>query len=115
MPDDAPDDLAPYAEMLASMGAESRLRILRLLLRAHPNGATAGEIAAALDISASTLSHHLERLKRERLVAVKREGTYLRYTAHTQALEALLRFLHAECRAGGSVITLGASPNDRTI
>ena len=45
----------------------------------------------------STLSHHLEKLKNEELVAVRREGTYLRYTANTKALEDLLGFLYAEC------------------
>ena len=50
-----------------------------------------------LDITNSTLSHHLEKLKNEELVAVEREGTFLRYRANTEALEELLGFLYAEC------------------
>jgi ArsR family transcriptional regulator len=50
-----------------------------------------------LAISASTLSHHLEKLKHEDLVTVSREGTFLRYKANTEALQALLTFLYAEC------------------
>jgi ArsR family transcriptional regulator len=79
------------------MGTEPRLRILRLLLSAHPEGLVVGEIIAELEISASTLSHHLDKLKNEDLVAVSREGTFLRYTANTEALQELLGFLYAEC------------------
>jgi len=86
-----------YADMLAAMGAEPRLRILRLLLSAHPEGLVVGDIAGELNIPASTLSHHLEKLKNEDLVRIRREGTFLWYSANTQALEDLLGFLYAEC------------------
>ena len=91
------EDIARYADMLAAMGTEPRLRIMRLLLSAHPNGMVVGEIGAELEISPSTLSHHLEKLKNESLVAVRREGTYLWYSASTKALEELVGFLYAEC------------------
>ena len=45
----------------------------------------------------SSLSHHLEKLKNEDLVSVKRESTFLRYSANTKTLEDLLGFLYAEC------------------
>ena len=79
------------------MGTEPRLRIMRLLLAAHPAGMVVGEIGEELEIANSTLSHHLEKLKNEGLVAVRREGTFLRYTADTAALQDLLGFLYAEC------------------
>jgi DNA-binding transcriptional ArsR family regulator len=88
---------ARYARMLAAMGTQPRLAIVRLLLAAHPEGLVVGEIAAELGIANSTLSHHLDKLKTEDLVKVQREGTFLRCTAHTAALEALLGFLYAEC------------------
>ena len=88
---------ARCADMLAAMGTEPRLRIVRLLLSAHPDGMVVGEIGSELDIPSSTLSHHLEKLKNEDLVRVRREGTYLWYSANTQALEELLGFLYAEC------------------
>ena len=91
------EDIARYADMLAAMGTEPRLRIVRLLLSAHPEGMVVGEIGAELEISPSTLSHHLEKLKHERLVTVRREGTYLWYSASTKALEELVGFLYAEC------------------
>jgi DNA-binding transcriptional ArsR family regulator len=90
-------DVARFADMLAAMGTEPRLRIVRLLLAAHPAGVVAGELSTELDIAPSTLSHHLDRLKREGVVRMRREGTFLWYTANTAALEALLRFLYAEC------------------
>jgi len=93
----ADDRTATYADRFAALGAEPRLRILRALLAAHPEGMVVGEIQQELDIAASTLSHHLEKLKHEDLVTVRRESTFLRYTANTAALEELLGFLYAEC------------------
>ena len=83
--------------MLSAMGTEPRLRIIRLLLSAHPEGLVVGDIQSELDIPNSTLSHHLEKLKNEDLVNVRRESTFLRYTANTEALQELLQFLYAEC------------------
>ncbi|MGA2883235.1 MAG: metalloregulator ArsR/SmtB family transcription factor [Bryobacteraceae bacterium] len=85
------------ADMFSAMGAEPRLRIVRLLLSAHPEGLVVGEIGEELNIPASTLSHHLEKLKNEDLVRVRREGTFLWYSANTDALQDLLGFLYAEC------------------
>lgn len=90
-------DVARFADMFTALGAEPRLRILRLLLSAHPDGLVVGEIQAELEASASTLSHHLDKLKNEDLVHVTREGTFLRCTANTDALQELLSFLYAEC------------------
>ena len=90
-------ETARYADMLSAMGTEPRLRIMRMLLSAHPNGMVVNEIGAELDIAPSTLSHHLEKLKHEDLVTVRREGTFLWYSANAQALEGLLGFLYAEC------------------
>ncbi len=85
------------ADMFSAMGTEPRLRIMRLLLSAHPEGLVVGEIQTELDIPNSTLSHHLEKLKNEGLVNVRRESTFLHYTANTEALQELLQFLYAEC------------------
>jgi ArsR family transcriptional regulator, arsenate/arsenite/antimonite-responsive transcriptional repressor len=89
--------LAKYADMLSAMGTEPRLRIMQLLLSAHPDGLVVGDIQSELEIPSSTLSHHLEKLKNEGLVRVHRESTFLRYKANTEALQELLQFLYAEC------------------
>jgi ArsR family transcriptional regulator, arsenate/arsenite/antimonite-responsive transcriptional repressor len=85
------------ADMFSAIGAEPRLRVVRLLLSAHPEGLVVGEIGSELNIPASTLSHHLDKLKNEDLVRVRREGTFLWYSANTDALQDLLSFLYAEC------------------
>jgi DNA-binding transcriptional ArsR family regulator len=90
-------DVARYADMFSAMGAEARLRIMQLLLSAHPEGLVVSEIQEELGIPNSTLSHHLDKLKSENLVKVQRESTFLRYTANTEALQELLQFLYAEC------------------
>jgi DNA-binding transcriptional ArsR family regulator len=91
------EEVARYADMLAAMGTEPRLRIMQLLLSAHPDGLVVGEIQSELGIPNSTLSHHLEKLKNEGLVKVRRDSTFLWYTAQTEALQELLGFLYAEC------------------
>jgi len=85
-----PEDITRFADMLAAIGTEHRLRITQLLLTAHPDGMVAG---------ASNLSHHLEKLKHEGVVTVQREGSFLRYTVDTDALQELLTFLFSECCA----------------
>ncbi|HUI57056.1 MAG TPA: helix-turn-helix domain-containing protein [Bryobacteraceae bacterium] len=113
------EDIARYADMFAAMGSEQRLRILRLLLAAHPGGLVVGEIQEETEITGSNLSHHLEKLKNEGLVQVKREGTFLRYTANTGALQQLLGFLYAECCTRSAAIkpaiaAVGRVDNPRT-
>ncbi|MGC2170123.1 MAG: metalloregulator ArsR/SmtB family transcription factor [Candidatus Sulfotelmatobacter sp.] len=91
------DRVTKYADMFSAMGTEPRLRIMQLLLSAHPEGLVVGDIQGELEIPNSTLSHHLDKLRSEELVEVQREGTFLRYTANTGALQELLQFLYAEC------------------
>ena len=93
----AAEQVARYADMFSAMGTEARLRIMQLLLSAHPEGLVVGEIQEELEIPNSTLSHHLDKLKSEGLVQVQRESTFLRYTANTDALQEVLQFLCAEC------------------
>lgn len=91
------EQVTKYADMLSAMGTEPRLRIMQLLLSAHPEGLVVGDIQEELEIPNSTLSHHLDKLKNENLVQVKRESTFLRYTANTEALQELMQFLYSEC------------------
>ena len=91
------EPITKYADMFSAMGTEARLRIMQLLLTAHPEGLVVGEIQEELGIPGSTLSHHLDKLRNEDLVRVQRESTFLRYTANTEALQELLKFLYAEC------------------
>ena len=87
------EQVAKFADMFSAIGTEARLRIMQLLLFAHPDGLVVCEIQEELEIPNSTLSHHLDKLKNEGLVQVHRESTFLRYTADTDALQQLLQFL----------------------
>lgn len=114
-----PERIVRYADMFAAMGAEPRLRILQLLLTAHPDGLVVGDIQDELGIPASTLSHHLDKLKNEGLVLVRREGTFLWYMANTETLQELINFLYAECCtrnkaiAPDQLITIGPEPKGK--
>jgi ArsR family transcriptional regulator, arsenate/arsenite/antimonite-responsive transcriptional repressor len=105
-----------FADMFAAMGAEPRLRIVQLLLTAHPKGLIVGEIQSELGIPPSTLSHHLDKLRNEELVRVRREGSFLWYTANTDSLQELINFLYAECCTRnkavepGELVTIGTIP-----
>jgi DNA-binding transcriptional ArsR family regulator len=98
------EQIIRYADMFSAMGTESRLRIMRLLLSAHPEGMIASDVGKELGISASNLSHHLDKLKNEGLVKVRREGTFLWYSANSEALQELLGFLYAECCTRNKVV-----------
>jgi ArsR family transcriptional regulator, arsenate/arsenite/antimonite-responsive transcriptional repressor len=98
------EKIAKYADMFAAMGTGARLRIMQLLLSAHPDGMVVSEIQEELDIPNSTLSHHLDKLRMEDLVKVKRESTFLRYSANTYALQEVLQFLYAECCTRNKVV-----------
>ena len=100
----ATDRTERYADMFAALGAEPRLRIVRLLLAAHPDGMVVGEIQEETDMAGSTLSHHLEKLKNDDLVIAEREKAFIRYRANTPVLEELLGFLYAECCTRNKVV-----------
>lgn len=93
-----------FADMFSAMGTEARLRIMQLLMTAEPQGLVVGDIQSELEIPNSTLSHHLDKLKNEGLVTVRRDGTFLWYRANTDALKDLLGFLYAECCTRNRVV-----------
>ncbi len=95
-----PQQVTHFADMFSAMGAEPRLRIMQLLLSAHPDGMIVGDISDELDIPGSTLSHHLDKLKNENLVKVRRESTFAGSGERRSAADAfefsLCRMLYAE-------------------
>ena len=93
------------SEMFAAIAAEPRLQTLRLLFAAHPLGLTVTEIQASIAMPGSTRSHHLDRLKSQDLVQVRREGTFLRYSANVVTIQHLLGFLARECDHLGTLPT----------
>jgi len=97
-------ETARYADMFAALGAEPRLQIVRLLLSAHPDGMIVSDIQSELDIPNSTLSHHLEKLRMEGLVNVRKDKQWLWYSANAAALQDLLGFLYSECCTRSKVV-----------
>ncbi len=85
--------------MMAAMGAEPRLRVMRLLLAAHPDGLVVGEIADELGIPGSTLSHHIKALVSVGLITQVRESTTLICHANYDVVRGLIDFMAAECCA----------------
>lgn len=102
--DKAAAEVVRCADMFNALGAEPRLRIVRALLRAHPEGMVVGDIQAQLEIPGSTLSHHLDRLKHEQLITVERQSNFLRYRVNAESLQELLTFLMAECCGNSQVV-----------
>ncbi|ARP98568.1 ArsR/SmtB family transcription factor [Pseudorhodoplanes sinuspersici] len=90
-------------QALMAFGAisqETRLRILRMLVRAGPSGVSAGAIGEAMEVSPSNVSFHLKELERSGLIAVRREARSMIYSAEYKALRALIQFLMEDCCAG---------------
>ncbi|KST65790.1 ArsR/SmtB family transcription factor [Mastigocoleus testarum] len=88
------DDSASYADVFAALGSEARLDVMRLLFAAYPEGMNVGDLKSRLKIPNSTLSHHLEKLRIEELVTVRRDRQFIWYYANVQMFEDLLTFLY---------------------
>lgn len=95
------EKLGTHAEQLGALGHPVRLAIVRHVVQAGPKGAAVGEIQGRLDVPASTLSHHIDRLARTGLLEARREGTYIFYSAVFPALRALTDYLWEDCCKGG--------------
>ena len=90
-------------QALAAFGAlsqETRLGIVRLLVRAGPDGMPAGAIAEAVDVSPSNMSFHLKDLEHAGLIAARRAARSIIYAANYSTLRTLLKFLMKDCCAG---------------
>lgn len=94
--------LEQHAEQLGALGHPVRLAILRYVVQAGAEGATAGEIQAHVDMPASTLSHHLKRLVDAGVMRSRGEGTYHLYAADYDALRKLTDYLWEDCCKKGS-------------
>jgi ArsR family transcriptional regulator, arsenate/arsenite/antimonite-responsive transcriptional repressor len=87
-------------DALAALSQESRLRVVRRLVRAGPKGVPAGALADGLGVSPSNLSFHLKELERASLISARREARSIIYAADYKTLNGLIRFLMEDCCAG---------------
>ncbi|MGZ3419460.1 MAG: ArsR/SmtB family transcription factor [Polyangiales bacterium] len=89
--------LERHAEQLGALGHPVRLAVLRFVVQKGPDGASAGEIAAHVDLPASTLSHHLKRLIDASLLTTWNEGTFHYYAPDFATLRALTDYVWEDC------------------
>ncbi len=88
-----------YADMFAALGTESRLRVMHLLISAHPQGMVAECIRQELQIPADALFEHLEKLKNEELVRVRIEAGFPWYSANLETVQEIVAYLYSDCCA----------------
>ena|ERR1700742_1655267 len=87
---------------LAALAQDNRLDVFRLLVRAGPEGMTAGAIAEALDLAPNTLTFHFDRLRTAGLASVRRDGRSMIYAARFETMNGLLGFLTENCCGGAA-------------
>ena len=85
---------------LAALAQDNRLEVFRLLVRAGPDGLSAGEVATALKLAPNTLTFHFDRLRHAGLVSVRRAGRSMIYAARFDSMRAVIDFLTENCCAG---------------
>lgn len=90
----------PAVASLAALAHEGRLATFRLLVQAGSQGLAAGEVARRLDVLPNTLSASLSVLSHAGLIASRREGRSVIYSANYDAMRDLLAFLMEDCCAG---------------
>lgn len=91
---------SPVIAALSALAHEGRLGIVRMLLEAGSEGLPAGEIARRLRVPPTTLSAHLKTLSHAGLIAARRQGTSIIYSAQTEQMVALLGYLIENCCQG---------------
>jgi ArsR family transcriptional regulator, arsenate/arsenite/antimonite-responsive transcriptional repressor len=87
-------------DAFAALSQETRLRIVRLLVEAGPDGMPAGAIGEAVKASSSNVSFHLSHLERAGLIESRREARSIIYSAAYPALGGLIAFLMRDCCKG---------------
>ncbi|RWB66216.1 metalloregulator ArsR/SmtB family transcription factor [Mesorhizobium sp.] len=83
-----------------ALAQETRLRLLRLLVVAGPDGIAAGSLAQQIEVSPSNVSFHLKELERAGLVTQRRDARSIVYSAEYEAMSGLIRFLMEDCCSG---------------
>jgi ArsR family transcriptional regulator len=94
---------------LSALAQENRLDVFRLLVQAGPDGMAAGDVADRLKIPAATLSFHLAQLRQAGLLAMRRDGRSLIYSANYDGMNALMAFLTENCCRGAARCAVPAS------
>ena len=91
------DDALQVALRLKALADPARVKIMSLLFTSRAGEANSGELAAALDLTESTVSHHLSQLRRAGLVESDRRGMNVYHRPHRDAVTALCAVLDPRC------------------
>ena len=92
-----PSEIDRHADQLGALGHPVRLSILRYVVQRGDRGSSAGDIQDHVDLPASTLSHHLDRLASAGLITPRRDGKFIYYRAEYAQLKALTEYLWEDC------------------
>ncbi len=93
---DEPQALVAFA----TLSQETRLRVVRNLVTAGPDGLAAGVLGSEIGVSTSNLSFHLKELEHAGLIQSRREGRSIIYSAVYPTMSALIAFLMKDCCQG---------------
>ena len=85
------------ASIFEALASEVRLDLFRVLVKNAPQGLVAGDIARQLDIPPTNLSFHLKAVVHSGLVAVEKEGRFMRYKANIPLMLEVIAYLTSEC------------------
>ncbi|MDG2522959.1 metalloregulator ArsR/SmtB family transcription factor [Caulobacter segnis] len=97
-------EMKPAVTALSALAHQGRLSTFRMLVQAGREGIAAGEIARRLEVPPNTLSSNLTILANAGLIDSRREGRSVIYSAHFEAMTALLEYLMQDCCAGSPEI-----------
>lgn len=95
--------LSDAVAVLSALAQESRLEIIRFLIRVGPAGASAGSIGDHLEVHSATLSFHLNSLRQAGLVVSRRESRSIIYTANYACMTDLMSYLMENCCTGDAL------------
>lgn len=93
-------DITTAVDALDALAHETRLGVFRLLVKAGPGGLSAGDIADRMHALQNTMSSHLHKLGRAGIIASRREGRHIIYSANFTALSGLIVYLMEDCCGG---------------
>ena len=93
-------DFTRAASTFAALGSEQRLAVLRVLVRAGPEGLSIGDLGERSGVTGSTLTHHMKILATAGLVRQVREGRrIICIGAAYDQMRAISDFLLKQCCA----------------
>jgi len=77
-------------DIFKALNDPARREILKMLQK---QDMTAGDIASKFDMTAPSISHHLDKLKRAGLVTTVRQGQFIHYSINTTIIDDILQYI----------------------